>query len=215
MKEDIGHLRNHYEGELLDEKLVLQDPVSQFKKWFMDALNSNVNEPNAMSLATVNASGIPSLRTVLLKDADSSGFTFYTNYNSRKAKDMKDNPHVSILFFWPELFRQIRIDGVISQIDPAISEAYFKVRPKGHQLSALASEQSKEIKSKYVLEQKYIELEEKYMDQEIPFPTYWGGYCIKPTCFEFWQGQPNRLHDRITYTIDSDNGSWCIKRLAP
>jgi pyridoxamine 5'-phosphate oxidase len=215
MKDQISNLRNHYQGELLEEKSVCPNPVNQFKYWFEEALSSKVNEPNAMTLATVGKTGFPSVRTVLLKDAGEKGFTFYTNYNSRKGKEMEENPNVSILFFWPELFRQIRIDGIVSQIDPAISEAYFKERPRGHQLSAWVSEQSSDVESKTVLEQKTKELEEKYKGKEIPFPAFWGGYCLKPVSFEFWQGQPNRLHDRIVYTADSENNSWSIKRLAP
>lgn len=215
MKEHISHLRNHYEGELLDEHNVCSDPIDQFKNWFKEALNSKVTEPNAMILATVSKAGKPSVRTVLLKDVDQKGFTFYTNYNSRKGKEMEENPHVSILFFWPELQRQVRIDGVVSQIDPVISEIYFKERPRGHQLSAWVSEQSNEVKNKAILEQKYKEIEEKYKDKEIPFPAFWGGYCLKPVSFEFWQGQPNRLHDRIIYVTDPENNCWLVKRLAP
>jgi len=215
MKEHISHLRNHYEGELLDEKSVWPDPLDQFKYWFKEALNSKVMEPNAMMLATADKSGIPAVRTVLLKDVDENGFTFYTNYNSRKGKEMEENPNACLLFFWPELHRQVRVDGIVSKIDPAVSENYFKERPRGNQISAWASLQSSEVKSKSILEQNYKAVEEKYHDREIPFPEFWGGYCIKPLSFEFWQGQPNRLHDRILYSLDPEKKSWSVKRLAP
>ncbi|MCD6020216.1 MAG: pyridoxine 5-phosphate oxidase [Bacteroidetes bacterium] len=215
MKEHISHMRNHYEGEVLDEKTVYPDPLEQFKYWFKEALNSKVMEPNAMFLATSDKSGIPALRTVLLKDVDSNGFTFYTNYNSRKGKEMEENPKACILFFWPELHRQVRVDGIVSKVDSAISEIYFKERPRGNQISAWVSPQSSEVKSKSLLEQNYKTVEEKYCDREVPYPEFWGGYCIQPLAFEFWQGQPNRLHDRIFYSFNEEKKSWVIKRLAP
>ncbi len=214
MKEHISHLRNHYEGELLDEKFVSSDPMDQFRSWFKEALNSEVAEPNAMILATAGKAGMPSVRTVLLKDVDVNGFTFYTNYNSRKGIEMDENPHASILFFWPELQRQVRIDGLVSRTKSEISEEYFKERPRGNQISAWISPQSNEVENKSFLEKKYKEYEEKFKDKAIPFPPFWGGYCIKPVAFEFWQGQPNRLHDRILYSLN-ENETWSISRLAP
>ncbi|MBI3519157.1 MAG: pyridoxamine 5'-phosphate oxidase [Bacteroidetes bacterium] len=215
MKEFISHLRNHYVGELLDEKNVCPDPAVQFNNWLKEALDAKVMEPNAMTLATASKTGIPSVRTVLLKDVEPKGFTFYTNYNSRKGKELEENPHASILFFWPELHRQVRIDGIVSQIDPAVSAIYFKERPRGSQISAWVSAQSNEVESKSYLEEKYKEFSETYKDKEIPFPAFWGGYCLKPSSFEFWQGQPNRLHDRIQYNLIPENNTWSIKRLAP
>ncbi len=215
MKEFISHLRNHYVGELLDEKNVCPDPAIQFSNWFKEAIDAKVTEPNAMTLATANKAGIPSARTVLLKDVEPRGFTFYTNYNSRKGKELEENPHASILFFWPELHRQVRIDGIVSQIDPAISETYFNERPRGNRISAWISPQSQEVEGKSVLEQSYKEFEEKHQDKQIPFPAFWGGYCLKPNSYEFWQGQPNRLHDRISYIYNNETNSWSIKRLAP
>ena len=215
MKEDISKLRSHYEGELLDEKSVCQDPIDQFRQWFNEALDSKIIEPNAMILATADNSGIPSLRTVLLKDFDKKGCTFYTNYNSKKGKELAENPNASILFFWPQLHRQIRIDGIASIIDPAISEAYFKERPRGSQISAWASQQSSALENKLILKEKYDELEKEFRYKEIPFPPFWGGYCLKPVSFEFWQGQPNRLHDRIFYELNPGTQIWSIKRLAP
>lgn len=215
MEKDISKLRTHYEGELLDEKSVCLDPMEQFKVWFKEALNSKVEEPNAMILATANRSGIPTARTVLLKDFDQKGFTFYTNYNSRKGKDLDENPNASILFFWPQLQRQIRIDGVVSQIDPVISQAYFKERPRGSQISAWVSAQSCEVENKFTLENNYKLFENECIGKEVPYPSFWGGYCLKPNSYEFWQGQPNRLHDRIRFLFEQDNNMWSIKRLAP
>lgn len=215
MKEEISKLRSQYEGELLDEKFVCPDPVDQFRNWFKEALNSRVEEPNAMILATANKSGIPSVRTVLLKDVDQKGFTFYTNYNSRKGKELDENPNASILFFWPQLHRQVRIDGTVSQVDPVLSETYFRERPRGSQISAWVSQQSSEVGSKFELENRYRSFELTHLGKEIEFPAFWGGYCLKPTSFEFWQGQPNRLHDRVYYESASETNLWKIKRLAP
>lgn len=215
MKEDISKLRSHYEGELLDKKTVCREPLEQFRVWFSEALDSKVIEPNAMILATAGSSGAPSVRTVLLKDFSEKGFTFYTNYNSRKGRELSENPNASVLFFWPQLHRQVRIDGTVSKVDPAVSEAYFKERPRGSQIGAWVSQQSSVLDHKVTLDEKYNELEKKYMHKDIPFPGFWGGYCLKPVSFEFWQGQPNRLHDRIFYTVENETGAWNIERLAP
>lgn len=215
MKNHISKLRTHYEGEVLDEKLVAQFPTNQFKKWFEEALANKVMEPNAISLATADKNGIPSVRVVLLKDFDEKGFTFYTNYNSQKGQEIEQNPFASILFFWPQLHRQIRINGLLEQVEPEISETYFKERPRGSQISAWVSAQSQEIDNKIILEEKYKDFEEKCKNKEIPYPAFWGGYRLKPSIFEFWQGQPNRLHDRIQYKLNSEENTWAIKRLAP
>ncbi|MDP1803095.1 MAG: pyridoxamine 5'-phosphate oxidase [Bacteroidota bacterium] len=215
MENDISKLRSHYEGELLDEKSVYPDPIEQFKFWFNEALNSNVDEPNAMILATASKSGIPSARAVLLKDFDQKGFTFYTNYNSKKGKDLDENPNASILFFWPQLHRQIRIDGTVSQIDPVVSQAYFKERPRGSQISAWVSAQSCELDNKFTLENNYKLFDIECNGKEVPYPSFWGGYCLKPFSYEFWQGQPNRLHDRIQFSLKPEDDKWLIKRLAP
>ncbi len=215
MKNKISNLRTQYKGELLDENNVLQDPTKQFQIWFNEALSSNVIEPNAMTLATATKGGLPSVRVVLLKDIDKNGFTFYTNYNSQKGKEINENPHGSLLFFWPQLFRQIRIEGIIEQVSPATSEKYFHERPFESQISAWISPQSSEIGSKELLEKKYNEYEAICSGKTVPYPAFWGGYCLKPTKFEFWQGQPNRLHDRIKYVLDSENDKWIICRIAP
>lgn len=215
MKKDISKLRTQYEGELLDEKKVNPDPLEQFQNWLHEALDAEVMEPNAMILATAGKSGIPSLRTVLLKGVDQKGFVFYTNYQSRKGRDIEENPHASVLFFWPQLQRQIRISGVLSKTDPAVSEAYFKERPLESRISAWVSSQSHELSGKVELEENYRIFADKYRDKEIPYPPFWGGYCLTPDAYEFWQGQPNRMHDRIEYHQDSETRNWLIRRLAP
>ena len=215
MKKDISKLRTHYEGELLDEKKVKPDPLDQFNEWFNEALDAEVLEPNAMMLATATKSGIPSVRTVLLKSVDQKGFVFYTNYKSRKGQEIEENPHASVLFFWPQLQRQIRVVGVLSKTDPVVSEIYFKERPVESRISAWVSTQSHELSGKAELEENYRIFEEKYRNKEIPYPPFWGGYCLTPDCYEFWQGQPNRMHDRVEYYRDPEARNWLIRRLAP
>lgn len=215
MKKDISKLRTQYEGELLDEKKVKPDPLDQFNEWFNEALDSEVLEPNAMILATATKSGIPSVRTVLLKSVDPKGFVFYTNYKSRKGGEIEENPHASVLFFWPQLQRQIRVVGVLSKIDPVVSEIYFKERPVESRISAWVSTQSHELSGKAELEENYRIFEEKYRNKEIPYPPFWGGYCLAPDSYEFWQGQPNRMHDRVEYYRDQETRNWLIRRLAP
>lgn len=215
MEKHVSQLRSQYQGEILDEKLVNKDPIEQFKKWFKEIIDAKIQDPNAMIIATANKIGIPTIRAVLLKDFDEKGFTFYTNYNSKKGKDLDENPHASFLFFWPQLHRQIRIDGVVSQTDPAISEKYFKERPRESQISAWVSAQSTELENKSILEKNYIDFKNICSDKEIPYPPFWGGYCLKPNAYEFWQGQPNRMHDRVQYSFDLESQKWLIKRLAP
>jgi pyridoxamine 5'-phosphate oxidase len=215
MEKDLSKIRTSYQGEHLDASNVKKYPVEQFRLWMEDAIYAGTDEFTAMSLATASRSGVPSVRTVLLKDLDEDGFSFYTNYNSKKAKEIAENPHASLLFFWPRLFRQVRIDGVLSQIDPSISEEYFRSRPRESQITAWISPQSNVIENKMDLEQKYKDFEMQLGEKEVPFPAFWGGYCLKPHSFEFWQGQPNRLHDRIQYTFNSEDNNWTIARLAP
>ncbi len=214
MKEHIRHLRNDYKGESLDEKTVLPEPLEQFEKWFKEAFENHVPDPNAMVLATAGKDALPSVRVVLLKDYSPKGFTFYTNYNSQKGKQIEENPHGALLFFWPQLHRQIRIEGTIEQVDPAVSESYFHERPFESRISAWVSPQSAAIENKTILEGKYRDFEAAHTGKEIPYPVFWGGYCLKPTAFEFWQGQPNRLHDRVKYTCTT-NDTWIINPIAP
>lgn len=211
---DLASLRKEYTKAALDGKSVLPDPVSQFNKWFDEAVNAQIPEPNAMNLATVNEMGRPASRMVLLKGVENNKFVFYTNYQSRKGKELDTNPACSLTFFWPELERQVRIEGVASRIDEKRSESYFQTRPRTSQIGAWASPQSSFIADRSLLEERAKQLEEKFKGQTVlPKPIQWGGYEIDPLMIEFWQGRPSRLHDRILYT--KDDGVWRINRLAP
>lgn len=213
-KETIENLRQEYRSASLSEKEVASDPISQFAKWFTEALDGGIYEPNAMTLATATHDGKPSARIMLLKGFDKTGFTFYTNYLSRKGKEISKNPAASIVFFWAELERQVRIEGVLEKVGKEESEKYFHSRPKESQLGAIASQQSQEIASREVVESAWKDLINKFDDKEVPKPAYWGGYVLKPQIVEFWQGRPGRLHDRIVYKR-SDKNNWKIVRLAP
>jgi len=210
---DISAIRREYSFKDLDESKVNPDPFLQFSEWMDEAIKLGIIDPSAMILATASGSGKTSLRTVLLKGIESDGFLFYTNYESRKAKDISENPNASVLFFWKELERQIRISGEVIKISKEKSGEYFHSRPYESQLGALASEQSKIIPGRKYLEKRYKELKEKYNGGEIPLPSFWGGYKIIPDNFEFWQGRENRLHDRVCYL--KEKGNWKIVRLAP
>jgi len=213
-KEIIENLRQDYRTTTLSEKDVAADPISQFAKWFKDALDGGIYEPNAMILATATHDGKPSARIMLLKGFDKTGFTFYTNYLSRKGKEISKNPAASIVFFWPELERQVRIEGTLEKISKEESEKYFHSRPKVSQIGALVSQQSQEIAGRDDLETTLKDLTEKFAEKEIPKPAYWGGYILKPQIVEFWQGRTGRLHDRIVYKR-ADKSNWKIVRLAP
>ena len=215
MQKDIRQLRRSYTGELLDEQHVKDDPLEQFYAWFKEAFETETVEPNAMILATATKTGIPSVRTVLLKGVDQSGFVFYTNYQSRKGLEIDENPQASVLFFWPRLQRQIRISGMVSKTERSVSESYFQERPVESRLSAWASAQSQALSGKAELEKQYLLMEETYRHQEIPCPPFWGGYCLSPDTYEFWQGQANRLHDRVEYIREAETGHWAIRRIAP
>ena len=212
-KEYLQNLRQDYRTAELLETDVDADPINQFEKWFKDALSAQLYEPNVMTLATADRFGKPSARIVLLKGFDQNGFTFYTNYESHKGKELKENPQATLVFFWAELERQIRIDGVVSKVDAQVSDDYFHSRPKGSQIGAIASPQSKTIEKREVLEENVLQLNTQYADLEIPRPEHWGGYLVEPLNIEFWQGRPSRLHDRINYTLE--DGKWIINRLAP
>ena len=214
MSTNIAALRQNYALRTLAESDVSPDPFSQFAQWFDEAVNSQLLEPNAFTLATANSAGRPSARTVLLKGFDIQGFVFFTNYESRKGEELAANPYAAMLFTWLDLQRQIRIEGHIRKIDAAASEAYFQSRPKESQIGAWSSPQSQRIANRNVLEQQQSALSAQYKGVEtLPVPPHWGGYCLEPTWFEFWQGRESRLHDRIFYERSAEG--WHIGRLAP
>lgn len=211
---DLASLRRHYALESLSEADVLPDPMAQFAVWFQEALNSQLIEPNAMTLATAAANGRPSARTVLLKSFDKQGFVFYTNYESRKGQELAENPQAALLFTWLELERQIRIEGKVGKVSSEESLVYFQSRPKGSQIGAWASPQSRVIESREVLEKRMADLmRQKAQAEKLPLPPFWGGYRLVPEIIEFWQGRESRLHDRICYTRAGEG--WEIERLAP
>lgn len=209
----VADLRKEYTKAELTEKSVNSNPIAQFDSWFQEALKSEINEPNAMALSTVNRENQPSQRTVLLKAYDEKGFVFYTNYSSRKAEEIEGNPKVSLIFPWYELERQVIIQGLAEKVSKTESLNYFLSRPKGSQLGAWVSRQSSVISSRSILEMKLNEMKSKFKDGKIPLPEFWGGFRVVPHAIEFWQGRSNRLHDRIKYIRESDR--WDIRRLAP
>lgn len=210
---NIADIRKDYKQLSLDEKDVAADPITQFGKWWDEATNSDIDEVNAMTLATATVDGKPSARIVLLKGYDENGFVFFTNYNSHKAEEIAANPFVSLVFFWKELERQVRIEGTISKVSMEESDAYFNSRPVGSRIGAWASPQSKVIASREIIEEKVKELERNFEHKPIERPEHWGGYVVKPALVEFWQGRPSRLHDRLQYLQMEAN--WRIERLAP
>ena len=211
---DLTSLRAKYTTKGLDIKDLNQDPFMQFETWFNEAINAKLTEPNAFSLATVGLDMMPSIRTVLLKIFDEKGFVFFTNYKSTKAKQIEENPKAAALFAWLDLERQVKIEGSIEKISSTESLKYFLSRPKGSQIGAWVSHQSEVITSRSLLEQKFDEIKKKFLKGEVPFPSFWGGYAIKPIRIEFWQGGQDRLHDRFLYELQKDN-TWTISRLAP
>lgn len=211
--QSIAHLRKDYSLKALTESDVKDHPLEQFDIWWSEAIQSQIDEVNAMTLATATAEGVPSARIVLLKEYNDKGFVFFTNYESAKGHELAENPRASLLFFWKELERQVRITGLVEKIAAAESDAYFYSRPLGSRIGAIASAQSSVIDNREVLEQKVKTLETK-SETEIKRPAHWGGYRVKPVIIEFWQGRPSRLHDRIQYTLE-ENGKWKIERLSP
>ncbi|MEO7263828.1 MAG: pyridoxamine 5'-phosphate oxidase [Ferruginibacter sp.] len=209
----IANLRKEYILQSLEEKDADKDPFAQFTKWWMQAMASNIDDVNAMTLATANKLGIPSARIVLLKDYDEKGFVFFTNFLSHKANDLEENPNAALVFYWKELERQVRIQGSTTKVNNSISDAYFESRPEGSKLGAWASPQSTVIPGRHVLEIKINELQNLYAGKEIMRPAFWGGYNLKPSVIEFWQGRQNRLHDRLQYRLQEND--WKLERLAP
>jgi len=210
---NIEDIRTDYRLLELDEKQVDKNPLIQFSTWFEQAVQANLEEVNAMTLATVDPNGMPNARIVLLKDLEDNGFIFYTNYESNKGRELAANPKAALVFFWPALQRQVRINGFVEKVNTETAEHYFQSRPIGSQFGAWASPQSQVITDRKVLEENLQSVVEKYKDQTIPKPPHWGGYKVIPTLIEFWQGRTSRLHDRILYTKVGDK--WKIERLAP
>lgn len=213
MKE-IADIRKDYQLETLSEADVAADPIAQFGKWWDEAVKSDIDEVNAMTLATVNKEGIPAARIVLLKEYDAKGFVFFTNYNSNKGEELLQNPNACLVFFWKELERQVRITGIAEKISLEESIAYFNKRPDGSKIGAWASPQSLAVAGKAWLKETFEYYRERFKHGEIPKPPHWGGYRIKPSKIEFWQGRPSRMHDRMLYTLQT-GGNWKIERLAP
>lgn len=214
MDKSLADLRRNYSLQGLSEGDLDPDPFKQFQVWFNAAVQANLLEPNAMILATATRDGKPSARTVLLKAFDERGFVFYTNYDSRKGQELAENPWAAVVFLWVELERQIRIEGSMEKCSAIESDTYFQSRPLGSRLGALASHQSEVISGRGVLESRLQELTAQYANGDVPRPDYWGGYRLAPTSFEFWQGRPNRLHDRLHYAL-LDGKGWHIERLSP
>ncbi len=202
------------DGESLDERTADSDPFKQFQRWFDEARAKVSPLPEAMTLATATTDGKPSARLVLLKQVDERGFVFYTNYRSSKARDLEANPFAALVLYWPQLERQVRVEGTVTRTSAAESEEYFRTRPRDSQIGALASPQSEVIPNRDALDKRLAELETEYRDREVERPEHWGGYRLNPERIEFWKGRPGRLHDRLLYERQPD-GRWTIKRLAP
>ncbi len=215
MDSSIADLRQNYTLAGLAEADVDADPIKQFEVWFQQALDADLLEPNAMTLATATPDGKPTARIVLLKEVSDRGFVFYTNYESQKGQQLIANPYAALVFLWNKLERQVRIEGRVEQLSPQESTAYFHSRPKASQLGAWTSDQSRVIANRKILKQKLADLQTQYKDDvTIPRPEHWGGFRVIPNRIEFWQGRPSRLHDRLVYDLQ-DNGSWQLKRLSP
>ncbi len=214
MQENIASLRKEYSLKSLSETDVKANPIEQFEQWWNEAVRAEIPEPNAMTLATASADGLPSARIMLLKEVNKKGFVFFTNYKSHKGEQLNENPKACLLFFWQELERQVKIIGLVEKIPGNESDAYFHSRPKASQIGAWTSPQSQMIENRTWLDEKYEELSGQMSGSKIDRPSHWGGYIVKPVIIEFWQGRPGRLHDRIQYTLENE-GSWSIVRLAP
>ncbi|GMN08211.1 pyridoxamine 5'-phosphate oxidase [Croceitalea sp. MTPC5] len=215
MQKDLSNYRKSYEKSALIEDAILENPLEQFQRWFDEIEASDgVDEPNAMTVSTIGLDGFPKSRVVLMKKYTFEGFIFYTNYDSEKGRAIAENPSICLSFFWPNLERQVIIKGNAGKIAENLSDGYFESRPVGSQLGAIASEQSRVVASRKVLEERLQKLEKEYENKEVERPENWGGYLVRPVSIEFWQGRPNRLHDRIRYTLQDDH-HWKIERLQP
>ena len=214
MAVNIADIRKNYSQKKLSEKKAEADPMNQFAKWWKQAVESKIDEVNAMTLATASSDGIPAARIVLLKGVEENGFIFFTNYESFKGQQLSENPKACLVFFWKELERQVRITGLVEKISTAASDVYFHSRPAASQVGAIASPQSRIIENREWLDAHYKELKKQLKEETIQRPEHWGGYIVKPVIIEFWQGRPSRLHDRLQYSLE-ENGKWKIERLAP
>lgn len=211
----IDAIRENYDFPPFTERDAHADPIEQFRAWFEDAKRSDPRQPNTMTLATSSPDGVPSARIVLLKGFDREGFTFFTNYQSDKARNLDCNPLAALLFHWPQLTRTVRVTGAVEKVTRQESEAYFATRPRDSQLGAWASAQSTVIESRDYLHKRYDELKKQYEGRDVPTPPHWGGYRVRPATIEFWQGQTSRLHDRLRYVRENGAGAWTLQRLAP
>ena len=214
MNEKTAGIRKEYTQKALVESDIDADPIRQFNIWWQDAVEANIIEVNAMTLATSSADGMPSARTVLMKGFSEAGFIFFTNYDSFKGQQLSENPKACLVFFWKEIERQVRITGIVEKTSSEESNAYFQSRPKASQVGAVASPQSQVIESRQWLDEKYEDVLKQFENANVQRPAHWGGYIVRPVIIEFWQGRPGRLHDRIQYSLLAD-GKWKIERLAP
>lgn len=214
MSTDLSDLRREYRKRILRIKDLADTPSEQFQRWFAEAQQAGVPEPNATTLATATPSGRPSARMVLLKGVDARGFAFFTNYESRKARELEANPQAALVFWWQVLERQVRVEGQVRRMGAEEADAYFRSRPRESQLSAHASPQSQPVESRKALKERFSEVRTCYEGQEVPRPEHWGGFLLEPEAVEFWQGRPGRLHDRLRYRR-TEEGTWTIERLAP
>jgi pyridoxamine 5'-phosphate oxidase len=210
---DLASLRTEYKRASLDERDVAPDPFAQFGRWFRQAQDAKVPEPNAMTLCTVDAQGRPAARIVLLKEVDARGFVFYSNHESRKGRELAARPLAALLFFWVELERQVRVEGAVEVVEASVADAYFRTRPRASRIGAWASPQSETLPDRAALEARFAEADRRFAGDDVPRPPRWGGYRVIPSAFEFWQGRASRLHDRIVYS--PDDSEWRTRRLAP